>query len=209
LEECVASEEGFEDYAERLAKDANTMIVISLALGLHDQDSRYKAVAGGMMRAARDMATAEDFAAARTAVGSLKEAIASGSDPATVLGWEKVASLPELMKKVPLINTTLKGRVRRPERKTEDSRGQCAVLAVIAQGTLANADETIEPEEVEKWQQYSIEMREAAASLNAAYRAMDTEAIRRITIEDLQQSCDRCHAVFAPEQVGAADLEGE
>ena len=41
---------GVKDGREKIGKDANTLIVIALALGLHDQENKYKADAGAVIR---------------------------------------------------------------------------------------------------------------------------------------------------------------
>ena len=74
LEKAVASEEQFKDDQTKVAKLSNTLAVISLALGLHDQPNKYKQQAGGMMKAAQAVAAAKDFAGAKKAVDALKAA---------------------------------------------------------------------------------------------------------------------------------------
>jgi hypothetical protein len=213
LEEAVASEAEYKDSAEKVSKDSNTLILIALALGMHDQDNKYKAAAAELMKAAQDLAATKDFPSARKGVAAVKLAADAHSAPAGNLKWEKVASLPEVMKKVPLINTKLKGCLRRIQRRAKDGQGQTAVLAVIAQGSMANAGDTQKPDEVQKWHQCCIEMRDSAAALNAAIRAMDKGAITA-TMTRLQKSCDDCHEVFQPEELkkatqAAAEEEAE
>jgi hypothetical protein len=204
LEDSVQSEEDYQDFAEKISKDANTLMLIALALGMHDEDNQYKAAAGGLIKAAQDLAATKDFASARQAVIAVKKAAAAQSPPAAELEWEKVASLPEVMNKVPLINTGLKSCLRRLERRVKTAQGHSAVLAVIAHGSMANASDTDKPEEVEKWHQFCVEMREASAALNAAIRAMDQEAVTT-SMANLQQSCHNCHEVFQPEELKTAE----
>ena len=54
------------------------------------------------------------------------------------------------------------------------------------------------PDEVEKWHQYCVQMRTAAAEVNAAIRAKDKDAVKA-AMARLQKSCDGCHEVFHPE----------
>jgi hypothetical protein len=204
LEDSVKSEEDYKDFAEKISKDSNTLILIALALGMHDKDNQYKAAAGGLMKAAQDLAATKDFASAREAVVAVKKAAAAQSPSAAKMKWEKVASLPEIMKKVPLVNTKLKGCLRRIERKAKTGQGHAAVLAVIAHGSMANAGDTEKPDEVQKWCQYCVEMRDASAAVNAAIRALDKEAITA-AMTKLQKSCDDCHEVFQPEQLEKAE----
>ncbi|MHC4406684.1 MAG: hypothetical protein ACYTG0_44240 [Planctomycetota bacterium] len=211
FEEAVESEDEFENSKENLPKYANTMILIALALGLHDSDNEYQAAAPAMVKAAQEVAAAADFASAKAAVDAFKEALKStDGDPAS-LKWEKVASLPELMKAVPLISNRLKRYTRNEDRMkgaVDLMAGNAAVLAVIAQGSLPNSDETDEPEEVQKWIELSIDMRDESAKVIAAIRAFEkdptTEAFdaAKTAIEtDLEHTCTACHEIFKPDQV--------
>ena len=46
LAKMVATEEEYKDSEERIVNDSNTLVVIALTLGLHDQDSKYKPIGG-------------------------------------------------------------------------------------------------------------------------------------------------------------------
>ncbi len=199
--EIVASEDEFEDSKDNLAKYGNTLIVIALALGKHDEDNRYQKAAPAMIKAAQALSAAEDLAAAKAAYDELKKAAASEGD-ASALKWEKVASMEQLMKAVPLISNKIRESSLKPsrlERKADDYARYAAVLAAIAQGSMPNADETEEPTEVEKWHNYCLQMRSAAGELNAAIRAKDSEAAVA-ALGKLNQSCDDCHSVFHKEE---------
>ena len=119
--------------------------VISLALGLHDQESKEKAIAPALLKAAQGVAAAAEealkelpagatkaqqeaadaksFAAVKKAVEGLTAAADGTQKAEGELKWAKVASLQQLMKQVPLINTKLKqnikgaGLCRRPRRR--------------------------------------------------------------------------------------------
>jgi hypothetical protein len=209
LDEAVETEETYQDEVDNIAQDANTLILVSLALGLHDSDSQYKAAAPAMIKAAQQLAAAKDYASTKAGIAAVKEATAStGSDPAE-LKWGKVASLKELMVAVGPINTRMKRYVRkdRPERMkdaADDLAGYSAVLAVIAQGSMVYADETIKPAEAEKWYGFFVHMRDASAEVNRAVRAFEKDStpaafdVADAAMQDLAQSCDDCHEVFNP-----------
>ena len=74
-----------------------------------------------------------------------------------------------------------------------------AVIAIIAQGTMADTHEAKTPEQEQQWQAFSVQMRDAAGAVNAAIRAQD-EAAAGAAMENLQQSCEDCHAVFHKEE---------
>jgi hypothetical protein len=208
LEEAVESEETYNESIDKIAQRSNTLILVALALGLHDTDNPYKAAAPAMMEAAQQLAAAKDYAAAKAAVEAVKTAAAATDGDSSDLKWERVASMKELMLAVPVINTRLKGRLKsesRLKQRAEEAAGLAAVLAVIAQGSLPNCGETIAPQEVQKWYHDCIHMRDAAAAANAAIRAFDDgngsfDAAKTIVEGDLNTSCEDCHTVFNPEE---------
>ena len=199
LEDAVENEEEYNDSVENIGKDANTLILIALALGIHDEDNKHKNAAGAVIKACQDLAASSDYASAKAAVEAVKAAAAATDGDPSGLKWEKMASLPELMEAVPLIDSRLKRYLRRLDSSPEACTGYSAVLAVIAQGSMANTDETNKPNEVEKWEAYCVEMRDAAAAVNAACKIQDEEAAEA-AMELLHQSCESCHEIFNPEE---------
>jgi hypothetical protein len=202
LAKSVATEEDYKDDQGKVAKESNTLIIIALALGLHDEESKYKAQAGALMKAAQAVAATKDYASAKTAVAALQEAAAGGSKADVELKWEKVASLPELMKQVPLINNKLKRYIKpaKFKEKAKDTAGYTAVIAAIAQGSMANSSETKKPAEVEKWYGFAAAMRDDAGALNAAIHKGNKAAAAK-AMKKLQQGCEDCHAVFHVEAI--------
>jgi hypothetical protein len=200
LEKVVASEEDYKDGQEKIAKDANTLAVIALALGLHDEPNEYKESAASLIKAAQEVAAAKDYASAKKAVDAVKAAATTKDAGGTTLKWEKVAALPELMKQVPLINTKLKLKMKGKnfKKKAKDTAGYTAVLAAIAQGAAADTSATKNDEQVKQWQQLSAAARDLAGQLNAAIHKGD-EAAAVKAMEDLNKSCEDCHAVFKPD----------
>lgn len=200
MEEAVSTPDEYKDGVTRIARDSNTMIVIALALGLHDEDHALKANAPAILQAAQVVAATGDYESAKEAVGKLKAAVAEGGE-GPELKWEKVASLKELMEQVPLVHASIRRRVsRRFEQNADAIAGDAATVAAIAQGTIPNTDETIEPDKPVEWKKYSLLMRNAAAELLAAARATDEDAAK-VAFEKLDQSCHDCHVIFHPEEV--------
>ncbi|HUT95651.1 MAG TPA: hypothetical protein VMY37_39710, partial [Thermoguttaceae bacterium] len=208
LEKTVESEEDYKDSAEKIAKYANTFILIALALGIHDSDNQFKAAAPAMLKAAQELAAAKDYDSAKAGVAAVKAATTSAEGDAAELKWGKLASLPELMKAVPLINTKMKRPLRsesRLQKGADDMAGYAAVLAVIAQGSLDSCGDTEKPNEVGKWQALCVEMREKAAAVNTAVRKFSKAATpegfeaTKAAVEALNKSCEACHEVFKPD----------
>jgi len=201
IEADLESEADYKDVAERVYKDANTLILIALALGLHDTPNKYQKHAAGMVAASQQLINAKDYASTKAALAALKAATAEPKGDPSSLAWKKLAHLPPLMQQVPLIHSRIKRAMRRFERQAAAIAGDAATIAVISQGSLYNVDETDKPGEAEKWYQYCIQMRDAAAALNRAAKAKDAKAAD-LALKDLAKSCDDCHTVFHPEALG-------
>jgi len=202
MKNTVASQEEYNDSEGKIGRDSNTLIVIALALGLHDQDNKYKARAGALMKAAQDVAATKDYASAKKAVAALEKVAAANGKAGPGLKWEKVASLPDLMKQVPMVNTKLKLCVNKTnfKKKAKDSAGYSAVIGAIAQATIADTSTTKNAAQVKQWQKFSKAMRADAGEVNAAIHKGDEPATDK-AMKKLNQSCEDCHAVFKPEVV--------
>ncbi len=201
IEEVLADPGEFADLQSRMVKDAETISVLALVLGLHDEDNVYKAAAGELIKSSQAVAQAADYKAAKAAFEQLKAA--KSAKGAAVTGWVRVASLKALMEQVPLVNSRLNRNMRRFERQADGIAQDAAVLAAIAQGSMANLEETIQPSNSEKWFAFCQQMRDAAAVLNKAAVAKD-EAGAKDAEAALAKSCDDCHAVFHPEGLESA-----
>ena len=152
-----------------------------------------------LIKAAQNVAATKDYAAAKEAVAALKKAVSAPGHASGNLKWEKVASLPDLMKQVPMVNTKLKQALSKTnfKKKAKDSTGYTAVIAAIAQGVIADTSMTKNAKQVEQWQQFSKAMRDYAGAANAAIHKGDRTATDK-AMERLDQSCVDCHAVFKP-----------
>ena len=197
----VATEDEYKASEAAIAKQSNTLVVLALTLGLHDTDNPYKASAGALMKAAQKLAAAKDYAAAKTAAAQL-HSLSGGSNPQK---WEKVASLEQLMKQVPTIHNKLKKGVKGKKFKTsaKATAGQSAVLAAIAQGSIADTSATQNEEQVKQWYEFCAKMRSAAARVNADIHQQNAAATEKGMVQ-LNQSCEDCHAVFKKDK----DKEG-
>ena len=202
LKTIVADKQGYSDDKEKIGRDANTLIVIALALGLHDRENKYKARAGAVMKAARKVAAAKDYAAAQQAVAALEQAAAGNGGAGGELKWEKVAALPELMKQVPMIHTKLKLFVKGSnfKKRAGDTAGYSAAIAAIAQGSIADTSATKEAGQVKQWQTLMAAMRDDAGAVNGAIHKGDAPAAAK-AMKKLNHSCADCHNVFKPDAV--------
>lgn len=198
-EETLAKKSDFDDAAiARLKKDANTLTVLALVLGMHDTQNRVQPAAAELLGASQQLAKSTDYAAAVATFDRVKQAAAGKAGPAAAdLKWEKVASLGQLMKQVPMINAALKRGVtaERFETLKPQSAGHAAVLAAIAQAVYADTHEVKNPADMDKWYRYCDEMRDAAGAVNAAIHAGD-QATTTKAMSRLAASCEACHATF-------------
>jgi len=198
IEKSLADPGEFGDAQAKVAREANTLILIALALGLHDTDNAYKAAAPALVDAARQLAAAKDYAAAKQGLAALQAAkTAQAGQRLAALKWEKLASIEDLMKQVPLVNTRMKRMLKgaKFQANAQDTAGHSAVLAVIAQGAMADTSHAENPVQVEQWYKFCSSARSAAAALNQAIHAKD-ETAAAAAQKRLAQCCDDCHAVF-------------
>jgi len=199
LENAVKDEAEYKDSTDKIFKDANTLAVLGLTVGLSDEDNKYKKAAPGLVKASQKLAAAKDFAAAKAGVAAVKEALSSSGDPSSLKWEDKVASLPALMAQVPLVNNRLKRNVGgiRFAKMAKENAGESATLAAIAQASMANADDVKQFGDAAKWNKFCADMRDAAGALNVAIQKKDKDAAGTV-MKKLAKSCDDCHEVFHP-----------
>ncbi len=192
LKNTVASKEEYDDSEGKVGRESNTLAVITLALGLHDRDNKYKDKAPDLIKAAQDVAATKDYAAAKKGVAALEEVAAADGRAGGKLKWEKVAALPDLMKQVPMVNTKLKLCLSKTnfKKKAKDSAGYTAVIAAIAQAAIADTSATKDADQVKLWQKFSKAMRDHAGAANAAIHKGDAAATDK-AMKQLNQSLRR------------------
>jgi cytochrome c556 len=182
----------------RLLKDAHTLAILGLVLSQHDAEFPQKAAMPALVKAAQALAAADgDRDKSEAALADLKSArqgkVAAGTEP---LKWQPVASLPMVMKQVPLIHASLKrGTGKRLARNQEQVAAQAAALAAIAQASMFDEEYASTPEDVAAWQQFCAEMRDAAGEVNVAAHAGDADRVES-SMTKMLQSCEACHEKF-------------
>ena len=182
----------------RTLKDGNTLAALALVLGVHDEEHPIKTAMPSMLKSAQALAEAEDNAhKASQALAGIKRARSGMSDGAATIPWGKAASLPALMKQVPLVHTGLKRGVEpnRLARQATQSAGQAATLAAIAQASMLDPEPAKTPADAELWTRFCADMRDAAGEVNSAVHAQDQGRVAN-GMKRLTQSCDTCHEKF-------------
>jgi hypothetical protein len=186
-----------EDQKGRILKDASTVAVLGLMLGMHDQENARKKSAAVLVELAGALAAnTDDFQSARAALGKLK---AAWEDPTEgePLTWEPVADLAVLMQQVPIVNNALRRGVtsRRFDRTIDKTAGHAVTLAAIAQASLLDTTYCGDEEGEQEWRKICAEMRDAAAGVYQAVRAKDQEAAK-LGMDRIVATCDACHHRF-------------
>jgi len=201
LEKAVVDEDEYKSQVEgRFIRDGNTITLIAIALGLHDQDSPLKPHAKEIATVARKLTQTKDYAATKQAIEDLKAAVGGQGTDTGELKWGKVAPLNSLMKdEVPNINTKLKTGLRHFKKRPIEVSANAATMALIAENATFYIADTKKPAEGAKWTDFAGQMRAAASEVAAKAHAGD-EAGATAAMEKLNQSCHDCHAVFNPEK---------
>ena len=200
LEDLAASKDFAAD-ANVLARDANALTLVALAIGM-SEDGKYKAAAPEIIKAAQTVAAAKDLAAAKAGVAAVKAAL--GKKSTDKLEWKKVAKMEPTMKlAVPRINTGMTRYVRNEatlKKGVPIVAGGTAALAAMAQGLKPNFDETIKPGNEDDWVKLSRDFRDAALKANAAVNAFGKGTGSfddfKTALSAMKESCEHCHAVF-------------
>ena len=195
LEKAVANEEDYKDQVEGRLCDGNTITLIAIAVGLHDQDSPLKAHAKAIAAAARKLAETTTFATTKQAVADLTAAIQGEGKGTSELKWGKVSKLVGLMKEeVPAINNNLKKSLRRFKKRAAEVSANAATMALIAENATLYVADTKKPTEGKKWTEFASQMRAAAIDLAAKAHAGDEPARRPrwTTSTNLATSATRC-----------------
>lgn len=196
VEESLADPAAFDLAKQsRTEKDANTLAALALVLAAHDESFPEKSSMPALLAAAQRLAVVEaDAQAGQQALAQIQQARAGKSPGGELEGGANVASL---MKQVPLVHTRLKRAARpgRLDRRPDESAGQAATLAAMAEAALLDDQYAKTPEDAAAWAELCRAMRDAAGEVNSAIHAQDQA---RVTagMNRMEQSCEACHARF-------------
>lgn len=209
--------DGTVDYkidADAVVRDANGLSLVALAVGLSEEDSQYKKAAPGIIKAAAVLAAAENYDDARKSGEALKASLTSSGDP-TTLTWTKIAELTPLMKAVPNLSssvtrwTNTERKLTVKIKKPEQLYGALAALAVISQGSIANAADAGKPGQEAQWKKDCEQFRDAALKANAAAHSFAEGKTDYQTywtaFKNMTATCDTCHKTFHNAAVGQAE----
>lgn len=185
------------DRQRRVEQDASTLAVLCLMLVHHDQSGKLHQPAVALLEASQHLSeTAGTYDEARAALAAFREIPNVPQDDAGITS-APVAELSVLMKQVPIVNNGLRRGVsgRRFEKSMKKNAGLAATLAALAQASAWNTLYCDNEEEEVLWCQMCEELRDSAAEVNTAVRALDQAAAKH-AMKRVVVSCDRCHHRF-------------
>jgi hypothetical protein len=201
IREDLADEAKYDQSGvERIKRDANTLAVLALVLGKHDENNRYQVSADALLQTSLQLAAKlASFAEAKTAFEKLEAAIKQESGSPANLTWKPVGDIVEHMNQVPKLNTALRGGVtgsaERFEKSLEKSAGLAASLAALAQISVLDDSYCTDESDRADWIELSGLMRDAAYEVNQAIRRGDQAAAKE-GLKPLARTCDDCHEQF-------------
>jgi hypothetical protein len=187
-----------ESRMKRVVKDANTLAVLALVLGKHDESNQFKSSAPTLLERSLQLAdSAPDHGAAKQAYERLLR-IPGSPGSSTELAWRSVGNIADLMNQVPNLNTSLRGTVRsetRFKKNPEKAAGLAATLAAIAQVSMFDSTYCADIADQADWVELCGLMRDAAYEVNRAVHRGDQEAAIE-GLKPLARTCDDCHDQF-------------
>lgn len=200
LTETAADAGAYDDDAkDKVNMEANTLVTIAMALGLHDEENRYRTNATAIANAAKAVAQSRaDHTQAKDAVAKLRATVEQQTaNDGTINEWKKLAALGALMKQVPIIDARIQRSVspRRFSSRGKNALGDLATLAVIAQAAMYDTHEVKDEADLPAWYEYCASLRDSAKDMAAGIRANDLEGTSAAA-ERMLMSCDNCHADF-------------
>ena len=200
IEEDVATEDAYKDSKEDLARHANTFIVIVWAWGNTIATASTQTWSRSWRPPGRSPPPRTITRPAARPVVSRPPSDGRPRRRSRPLRHRR-ASLAQLMKEVPIINTKLKRNVQDERLKTraKETAGYSTVLAAIAQGSDGSTRGGQDTAQAAQWHKFCLELRDAAVATNRGIHAGDPQATTT-AMAKFAASCDDCHAVFHKEE---------
>ncbi len=194
----VSDEKAYgDDQRGRIEKDASTVAVLALMLGMHDEETKLKKSAYQLIELAIELVDqVDEYSEAKEAYSELKAAL-DEAEEGDDTSWEPAADLALLMQQVPIVNNSLRRGVtsRRFERSAPATAGHAVTLASLAQASLLDTAYCGDEDDEKEWCRICVEMREACAEVYRAVLKKDQEAAKK-HMEKIVTTCDECHEKF-------------
>jgi len=197
MEKDLADEAEYgETQQGRVQKSANTLALLALVLGHHDQPNDYRKASGAVIHAATTLAdNAGAYAAAKNALGELEGSFRVTS--AKPVDWQPTGDMQQIMMEVPVLNTSLRRAINGRRFATSRDKGAAlsATLAAIAAVCTGDDSYCSDDSDQAKWNAYCVAMRDAAAGCNRAIHANKADDAKEM-VNKMMRSCDDCHESF-------------
>ncbi len=197
IKEDLEDEAQYDTHAKRVVKDANTIAVVALVLGKHDDENSLKQPAAEVIKAATQLANkAERLEEAKAAYEELVAALQAPGGGGE-LPWKSVGNIQEIMLQVPLLNTSLRGAVRSKgfSSTADKAAALAATLAAIAHVSMFDETYCGDDADREEWVELCALMRDAAKDVLDAVRRGEQDAATE-ALKPLVRTCDDCHEQF-------------
>ncbi len=187
----------FDRRAKRVERDANTIAVLALVMGNHDQKNRLQGASAAVVDAAQSLAgKTADHAAAKSAYAALAQCLraprTNGPEP-----WRLVGSIESHMLQVPQLDTSLKSSIKpsRFEVSRQKAAATAATIAAIAQISMFDQTYCKDQRDHEEWVELCVCMRDAASEVCQAIHGGDIGQVEK-AMRPLSRTCDDCHDTF-------------
>ncbi|MDR2170384.1 MAG: hypothetical protein LBP59_09600 [Planctomycetaceae bacterium] len=204
----LKTSENYSADGDSIYRDASGLALVALSIGLYGKESRYWRAAPELISAAKRLIAATDYEVALSEFSAIKTALKSNGEP-DKLKLEKIVKLKPVMKAMPNLNSNVRRLTntetklkRQLGKKPKQIFGQLAALAAISECSIPNGDETLKPNELEKWRRECEQFRDAAIKANIAAHDFADGKIKYenywSAFNNLSRSCDSCHSAFYP-----------
>jgi hypothetical protein len=197
IEGDLEKPEKFDRRVKRVVRDSNTIAVLALVLGNHDEENPLRGRSASVIAAATDLANkATNHADAQAAYKRLTEALQSPTGQGQV-PWSCVGDIEAHMLQIPQLDTSLKSAVKPSRFATSQDKaaGLAATLAAVAHISMFDDTYCSDALDHQDWVELCLCMRDSATDLHSAIRAGDAAAADR-AFRPLGRSCDECHEQF-------------
>jgi hypothetical protein len=199
----LATADAFRLVGDTRNGQAAALASLLMVLALHDEDSKYRPVAGAALPHGIALARSTKYPEATEAWKNLQAALrAAPQGEKPKVPWSAPAFGEPLLyfieSRFSQIEKNLEDEALFRER-TKETAQAAAVVAALGASMQHEIEYATTPAKREIWQAQSRAMRESAGKLSAAARGKD-HAAALAELERLSQSCETCHEEWQVDQ---------
>ncbi len=193
----LKNEPKYDRHVKRVMRDANTIAVLALVMGKHDEQNTLKGTSTAVIKAAHELsAKAKDLGAAKSAYAVLVARLKSPSSESPT-AWKGVGDIEQLMQQIPELDRSLKIAVKptRFAKSREKAASLAATMAALAQVSMFDGTYCTDAADEAEWVELCVCLRDAATDVHAAIQEGDSDAATA-ALKPLARTCDDCHEQF-------------